>query len=197
MTLVAAAKEILSSVMDTSSLDQEKLALLYSLEDAIDEAGYSIAYNAYSNAMTRFAYGEDLEASVAVEDERFGYVSATNNKGCPSHVDDVNRHEQGYTFDQSTILPNNYNGLVMYIYNPTERDTYLSVRDTSWKWDITAPLWTNITLVPGWNKVDIKKELLLSSDDKKLCLLVVDNSTNNDFAGTWLFSSLFAVPRVI
>jgi hypothetical protein len=147
--------------------------------------------------MTKYAYGEDLAAAVSVEDERFGYVSATNNNGCPAHESEATKHEQGYTFAQDTDLKGDYNGLVMYIFNPTESEVYLSVRDSSWKWDTSYPYWTDMALVPGWNKVDIKKDLIMMSDDRKLCLLVHDNSTNNDFKGTWLFSSLFKVPRAI
>jgi hypothetical protein len=197
LTLIHAARDILSDIMDLSSLDQTKLNLLYDLEEKVEELGYGIAYNAYSNGMTKYAYGEDLAAAVSVEDERFGYVSATNNNGCPAHESEATKHEQGYTFAQDTDLKGDYNGLVMYIFNPTESEVYLSVRDSSWKWDTSYPYWTDMALVPGWNKVDIKKDLIMMSDDRKLCLLVHDNSTNNDFKGTWLFSSLFKVPRAI
>ena len=84
---------------------------------------------------------------------------------------------------------------VIYIYNPTVHTFSISVRDTSWKWDQTQPYWTNMDVLPGWNKVEIKLEVITASDDKKVMILGNDNSLNLDWKGQWLFSSLVGVPR--
>ena len=195
ITTVKTAKQLFNDVLDKSDLDQSKINLLYALEDKIDHAGYGLAYNAYSDPMKRLDYGEDFDASTAKEDAEFGYVSVAHMKGCPSHPDSEITHEQGFSFANATDTSGNYGGFIIYIFNPTQDIYHFSVRDTSWKWDTTYPFWTNIDVVPGWNKIEITLEVITASDDKKVMFLANDKSLDNDFAGDWLFSSLVGVPR--
>ena len=184
-------------MLDNYGIDLAKIEQLYALEEKIDNAGYSICYNAYKDAMRRFDYGEDFGATAAIENDEFGYVSAAHITGCPPHENNPETHEQAFTFSNATSLEGEFGGFVIYIFNPTEDTYYVSVKDTSWKWVETAPYQTNMDLLPGWNKVEIKKELILASDDRKVVFLANDKNLNNDFAGDWLFSSLVGVPRVL
>lgn len=197
ITTVKVARELLSDIPDTSDIDAEKINLIYELDEMIDEAGYGIAYNAYRDPMKISDYGENFAASTAISDETFGYVSSAHITGKTAHKDDPNKHEQAFTFANATTNTGDYNGFVIYIYNPTQATYVLSVRDTSWLWDTSFPLWTNMDLVPGWNRVEIKSELIKLSEDRKVCFLANDNGMNENFAGDWLFSSLVGVPREI
>ena len=197
ITMVKTARELYGDLLDKDGIDLDKIEALYAIEEKIDNAGYGICYNTYKDTMKRFDYGEDFSATATIANDEFGFVSAAHITGCPPHVNFPETHEQAFTFSNATNLEGEYGGFVIYIYNPTEDIYAVSVKDTSWKWVETAPYQTNMDLVPGWNKVEIKTELIMASDDRKVVFLANDKNLNNDFAGDWLFSSLVGVPRKI
>lgn len=195
ITLIEVAKTLKEDVVDKTGIDSDKLDLVDELVKKVEEAGYGIAYNAYFDTMRRADYGGDFSSECALKNDEFGYVNTADIEYCPPHSTDPNKHEQGFTFSNATNISGNYGGFVIYIYNPTVHTFSISVRDTSWKWDQTQPYWTNMDVLPGWNKVEIKLEVITASDDKKVMILGNDNSLNLDWKGQWLFSSLVGVPR--
>ena len=203
MTAIKTAVELYSSIEDKSTITQEQLTNLYALEAKVDELGYGLCYNAYDNPMKRFStYGQDFGASLMKDPtNRFGFVSAAHISVPPVHPDDPNRHEQSFTFAGKTLVKESYKGYVMYMYNPTEHDisyrviSYVSQND--WGWGEIESLFTSGTAKPGWNKIEVKKELIMACDDRVFAVNIDDASQNLDVTGDWLFSSLFGIPRSI
>ena len=203
MTAIKTAVELYSSIEDKSTITQEQLTNLYALEAKVDELGYGLCYNAFDNPMKRFStYGQDFGASLMKDPtNRFGFVSAAHISVPPVHPDDPNRHEQSFTFAGKTLVKESYKGYVMYMYNPTEHDisyrviSYVSQND--WGWGEIESLFTSGTAKPGWNKIEVKKELIMACDDRVFAVNIDDASQNLDVTGDWLFSSLFGIPRSI
>ena len=91
----------------------------------------------------------------------------------------------------------NAGGYVIYIFNPTPHPFNLIVRTTDWDWEKYGHLFVYQTLENGWNKVEMKTDLLKASEDHKVAFFISDSGSDLDMTGIWKFTSLVAVPRSI
>ena len=197
LTAIVSARELYEEVMDKTTITSEQLANLEALEAKVATSGYGMAYNAYEGAMTLYSFGINFAAEIAVSDNDFGFVNTANLVNVPAHSDNPNMHEQAFTFAGDVAVKDEYLGYSMFVYNPTSVSILLIVRNTNWEWEKYSHLFTNVTLSPGWNKVEIKKELFYISDDRKVSIFITDEGSNRDINGEWKFSSLFGLPRSI
>ena len=194
MTVISAARKILDRIANTSSIDEEKISLLYDLEQKVKESGYRIAYDAYDSAMVKHDYGASFEATVSVKDDRFGYVTAAHLRDVPAHKDNPKLYEQGITFGAPTSTVGDFDHFTIYINNPLTRSVRLTVINNEWiDWD-NADVITNATLLPGWNKIDITNANMLATKDNKVFFLISNDGGGYSIDGDWLFSSLYGIP---
>lgn len=194
MTIISAARKILDRIANSSVIDDDKLSLLYDLEQKVLNSGYRLAYDAYDSAMVKHDYGASFEATVSVEDERFGYVTAAHLRDVPAHQNNPKLYEQGITFGAPTTTVGDFDHFTIYINNPLEKSVRCTVINNEWiDWD-NADVVTSATLFPGWNKVNITNTNMLATKDKKVFFLITNDGGGYSIDGDWLFSSLYGIP---
>lgn len=192
LTSVVALREILSMVADTSSVSTDQLINVSNIELKAVTNEYSVCYNAYSNPMLPIYGQETHESESGQNDSTFGFVSV-------SHVTRTINNEQGFKFINSVAISPKYKGYVVYVFNPTDHDVQLFVRNTAgYKWQYWSDPDFELLSHPGWNKLEIKNETIqkLIYENFENAELVI-MAHNPDLVGDWKFSSMFGVPRVI
>ena len=196
--MIKTARQLYNAVLDKSVLSEEEIQRFYDLEDLISNSGYSVGYNSYDGSLMRFStYGENFTGYSGIQDPFFGYVSGADITNCPPHQDVPTLHEQAITFTDDMKLDINAGGYVIYIFNPTPHPFNLIVRTTDWDWEKYGHLFVYQTLENGWNKVEMKTDLLKASEDHKVAFFISDSGSDLDMTGIWKFTSLVAVPRSI
>ena len=196
--MIKTARQLYNAVLDKSVLTEEETQRFYDLEDLISNSGYSVGYNSYDGSLMRFStYGENFTGYSGIQDPFFGYVSGADITNCPPHQDVPTLHEQAITFTDDMKFDINAGGYVIYIFNPTPHPFNLIVRTTDWDWEKYGHLFVYQTLENGWNKVEMKTDLLKASEDHKVAFFISDNGSDLDMTGVWKFTSLVAVPRSI
>ena len=198
LTSIDAARKLYETVTDKTTVAEADLAKLETLEAKVDENGYGISFNAYSGAMAEYSFGEKFSAEQGVFDDEFGFVTTALLTNVPPHKDNPKMHEQAFTFASSVVMESKYKGYAFFIYNPTSYTLPLVVRNTTWEWPKYSHLFTNTSIAPGWNKIEVKSELLeIDSSAPNISIFTSDEGKNLSLSGTWKFSSLFGLPRSI